>query len=397
MTHSIVSLVDNPCNPDSRVMRMAETLVSAGHSVTIVCKYVDPLPRDEAVNGVRYLRVPMRARPLRPRSGLFKFGAFSSFVETAVLALAPTAIHANDLISLPAATRIADRTGAAVVYDVHDLYLFDHKDRSRLALWHGERTERRNIRRADAVITVSDSMADHLQRYYGIARPTVVMNAPDIRVWDEAESGRRSLRDEIGVDPETPLGVFTGQRHLSRGVESLARALDHVPGLHLALVGFGNADGDAQLAGIAEDGRFAERLHILPPVPHDMVTAYIASADFAIIPQYDPCLNIQYSMPHKLFEAVFAGLPVAVADMPEMRGFVENTRTGLIMDTGSVDDIARVMGRMAKERHGLRLGDDRVEALKEQYGWPAQAKKLVDLYGRLGARGEAASSAIAAA
>lgn len=394
---NIISLVDNPCNPDSRVMQMGQVLVSAGHTVTVICKDAPGLALDESVNGIRYLRVPMRARLLRPRLGFFKFGAFQSFIEAVVLSLRPTVLHANDLIALPAATRIAAKIGAKVVYDVHDLYLHDHKKRSPFALWHGERVERRGIQLADAVITVSASIADHLQRVYGVPRPDMVMNAPDITALSVAVGRDRSIRRDVGLGPDTPLAIFIGQRHLSRGVETLVRALGRVPELHLALLGHGKRGADANLQAIAAAGGYADRLHILTPVPHDLVTSYIASADFGLVPQYDRCLNIQYSMPHKLFETVFAGLPVAVTDMPEMRGFVEKTGTGLVMGKGGVEEVVAVMSRMISDRQSLRLSAEKVEALKRDYGWPAQAKVLLDVYGRLGAKGKPASPAIDAA
>lgn len=397
VTHSIVSLVDNPCNPDSRVMRMAETLQTAGHAVTIVCKHVDPLPRDETVNGVRYLRVPMRARPLRPRSGLFKFRAFTSFVEDTVKKLRPTAIHANDLIALPAAISIGRAIGARVVYDVHDLYLHGPKKRSALGMLHGRNVERRNIRIADSVITVSHSLAEHLRDNYRIPLPQVVFNAPDIRAEAGGTAPIPGLREVVGLPPETPLAVYTGLRHTSRGLDGLVRAVGMVPDLHMALVGHAMGNVDDSLNHIAKLENIESRLHILPPVPHDLVTAYISSADFGVIPYHFDSLNHRFSMPSKLFEAIFAGLPVAVTDMPEMRGFVEKTRTGFVMDAGNVDDIARVIAQMAKDRLAIRLGSDRVEALKRQYGWPAQAKVLLDVYDRLGTEGAPAPSAVEAA
>ena len=80
-------------------MRISETLAEVGHRVTVICKLAPGLAADERINGVRYVRVPMRARPLRPRSGVFKFSAFESFVEETVLTLRPTILHANDLIA----------------------------------------------------------------------------------------------------------------------------------------------------------------------------------------------------------------------------------------------------------------------------------------------------------
>lgn len=360
---------------------MAETLVGAGYDVTVVCKLADDLPRDETVNGVRYIRVPMRARFLRPRSGLLKFRAFASFVGKTVMALKPTIIHANDLISLPAATRLAEALRAKVVFDVHDLYLHGPKKRSRLAYWHGERVEWDHIRLADAVMTVSDGMADHLRDAYRIRRPAVVMNAPD--GIGHADPSPRRLRDEIGLSDDQPLGVYTGARSRSRGLERLVHALSAAPGVHMAMVGHSQSVSDSSLMSIAREGGSADRLHLLPPVPHTEVPSFIASADFGVLPYHVNCANHEYSMPHKLFESVFAGLPVAVPSLHEVRKFVESTGTGLVMNALDVDDIGKTLRLMASRRSELRIDPDKVKSLVGRFGWPVQAKVIVDLYAGL--------------
>lgn len=378
---TIVSLVNSSCNPDSRVMRHASTLAAAGYSITVVCKMMDDLAPEEEVDGVRYIRVPMRSSAFRPRSGVFKFRAFASFVEKTVLALRPDIIDAHDLITLPAAIHLARMTGAKVLYDVHDLHLHEPKRRSRFAYWFAERTERKNIRLADAVITVSDGMAEFLGNHYGVQRPEVVMNSPSIK--PDADGAPRSLRKELGLARGIPLGVYTGGRSRVRGLDLLVEALGQVSGLHLALVGHQQGGNDVLLRQIAEAGGYGERLHILQPVSHDSVVSYVASADFGILAYYIDCLNHQVTIPTKLFEAVFAGLPVAVADFRALRDFVEVTGTGLVMNAGSVDDMANTMRRMVAERDDFRLSPEKVTSLKSVYGWPAQAQRLLEVFDRL--------------
>ncbi len=366
-------------------MRIAETLADAGHSVTIICKQADGLPIDAIARGVRYVRVPMRWRTVLPRVGLLKFSTFESFVRDKVLEIRPTVIHANDLIALPAATRLARRIGAKVVVDIHDLYLHGPKKRSRLSRLHGRKTEEWHIKLADAVLTVSEGIADHLRDTHGIARPVVVMNAPDPDAVSADAAEIATVREVIGLSPQVPLGVYTGARHLVRGTDRLVAALAEVPGLQFAMVGQAPAQVDGHLLDLARSAGCADRLHLLPPVPHEDVTRFIASADFGIVPQNAQCLNHEYSMPHKLFEMVFAGLPIAVSNLREMSAFVRRTECGIVMERGDVDDIAATMRRLINERGSLKLSPHRLSKLIRDYGWPSQARKLLDVYEQLGA------------
>ena len=52
----IAILVPNPCNPDYRVIRQAETLVAAGYEVRLYATKNAQTPPYEQFNGVQYIR-----------------------------------------------------------------------------------------------------------------------------------------------------------------------------------------------------------------------------------------------------------------------------------------------------------------------------------------------------
>ncbi len=70
----------------------------------------------------------------------------------------------------------------------------------------------------------------------------------------------------------------------SRGLERLVHALSAAPGVHMAMVGHSQSVSDSSLMSIAREGGSADRLHLLPPVPHTEVPSFIASADFGVLP-----------------------------------------------------------------------------------------------------------------
>ena len=54
----IAIVVPNPCNPDFRVVKQAETLTKHGYDVTVFCAVLRPgiFSDDEIIDGVRYIR-----------------------------------------------------------------------------------------------------------------------------------------------------------------------------------------------------------------------------------------------------------------------------------------------------------------------------------------------------
>lgn len=57
-TTKIAMLVSNPCNPDFRVIKQAESLAAAGYEVRVFCTWKPGLgiPTHEVINGVTYVR-----------------------------------------------------------------------------------------------------------------------------------------------------------------------------------------------------------------------------------------------------------------------------------------------------------------------------------------------------
>ena len=53
------------------------------------------------------------------------------------------------------------------------------------------------------------------------------------------------------------------------------------------------------------------------------------------------------------------------------------------MNALDVEDIARALRTLASRRNEMRLGPATVSALMSSYGWPFQAKVLLDVYAGL--------------
>src|SRR5581483_4150715 len=105
-------------------------------------------------------------------------------------------------------------------------------------------------------------------------------------------------------------GVWSG-----RGLEQLIEAVRLLPDEYvLAVLGERRAPKDEKLRKRARSAGVADgRLRLHEPVP-----AVLAGADVAALPIQNTQLSHYYAMPNKIFDAVMAWIPVAVADLPEM-------------------------------------------------------------------------------
>ena len=359
---------------DGRVLREAGALADAGHDVVIVHL---PSGDEEEVPGgfrLRSATPPEWTRRL-PRT-LWRIIALGS-IALGARAERPDAVHANDIATLIPGYMAARLSGARLVYDTHE-YAVGVPYRKALWAWLAATIERLLIRRCDAVITVSDGIAERLQSRYGLARrPTVVRNVPDL----PPPGAAPDLRESMGIG-DAPLVLHQGAVADGRGGGNLVRAVARMDSAHLLFLGAdgGFADGLRELGSAAGlDGR----LHFHPPVRLVELLSYTTQADVGVSLLEDTCENHRLALPNKLFEYLAADLPVVVSDLPEMRRLVTERGVGWVTDPGDPADIARALDNALGSRDDKAL-HQRVRAAATELNWPHERNRLTDLYAKLG-------------
>lgn len=315
--------------------------------------------------------------PVRLLYWLLETEEFRHSVFDEVLRTRPDVVHCHDLATLPAGVAIKRACGAKLIYDSHELEMHRNANYPWLVDRKRRRLEREAIAVTDAVITVSDSIADFLSSMYGIPSPVVILNASD---FTEPSTVQRNVRDDLKLAIDVPLVIYVGGITINRGIDFVIRALTLLPEVHFAAVGPGRADSLAELKALASKLDLSSRVHFLPPVPPREVVGYIGTADVSVLPIQNVCLSYNFCMPNKLLESVFAGLPVAVADLVELRKFVDEQKCGAVMDEQDPKAIADAIRKILESPEEYVLDQKERELLNATYSWSAQVNKLIRLY-----------------
>ncbi len=285
---------------------------------------------------------------------------------------APHIVHAHDVYMAPAGVALGRYIGARVVYDAHEI------ETERVPPLPPERKafvaaiEHAVAPYLDGMIVVCGSAADFYRDMIGV-EAGVVMNAPDL---GEVEGpDLRAMLPPI----DGPLIIYTGGVGLeTRGLQFVLPVLSELKA-HLAILGPRNSS-DVWLFELAERLGVRDRVHPLPPVPQAQVVRTIRSADVAVCPIQDVSLSYRYSMPNKLFEAAFAGVPICVSNLPEMAAFVRRLKVGEVMDQTQPADIARAIRKVLANRKAYETSPQARRILQTEYAWPNQARRLVEIY-----------------
>jgi glycosyltransferase involved in cell wall biosynthesis len=427
-----VVIVANPVAPYSRAVRVARTLAASGFEVEIAAQAAPGLPAEERDGDIPLRRwtgsgpwVEKLAREtgrpgigrrllMKPYRMLARHNGWARRHPPPTLrqmrvklwwpALdrpwwytlehelpAADLYHACGYRALPVALRLADASRARgragkVVYDVIDIALESSTFLGRHPFWRWlyQRRERAWARRADAVITVNEALADDLRGRLRLPeRPGVLLNTPPR--WDPPEPWPNLIRQATGLPGSSRIVVYLGRLSLHRGLEEAAEAVAAVDNAALVLIGFGEL-GDQERAR-AETPQYSGRHFTLPAVHPDDVPAWAASADVSLIASPPTSLNQRLSTPNKFWESLAGGTPVVVGQGTiVMRALVEREGIGAVGNPGDPGDLARALRSIldapqdeqaARRARCLAIAHDRYNWESAVVGYAALVARLV--------------------
>ncbi len=372
----ICVIVDNPVRKDGRVQKEAASLARAGWRVTTVgIDAADEYPAVEVMDGVRVEVVKPQGIPrLKGKVGAgLQFFQGLWLVARRLRQINARVYHANDFTGLLILV-LAGLWNRPFVYDAHELY-FERSVKggrtpTRFFLSRLRPLEGWMARRAAGTITVGYHLADWLAEDLRIERPVVVRNAVDIRSdGDPVQMPRRAGERIIGHS-----GYITHGRHLPELVEALRYLPDDVT---LALVGDGRLWPALQQQ--AERLGVGHRLRRVHPVTPQTMAPTLAQADAAVVIITSDATSYHFALPNKLFEAIAAGLPLVVTDIPEVAGLVRQYDLGVILSSVEPEALAQAIETVLEPGANARYRANALRA-REALTWEAEEAKLVALY-----------------
>ena len=342
------------------------SLATAGYDVTLVTRG-DSYEK----NGVHIVGVG------QPSGGrLSRMTAFAGKVYRAALAIDADIYHFHDPELLPYGLKLK-RKGKKVIFDSHEFYSnqmqhksYFSKSISKMVGWAYSTYEKYVIERLDALIFPCTLNGD--TPYKDIAKRICLI------------SNVASLEDlydryvESGHDSSAPM-CYVGNLSSARCVkEIILGALKS--GLPLVVAGeFMDAAYREQCLQLIEG---CERIQFIGPIDHSKVSALLQNSSIGLCPEKNVA---QYHavdiLSTKTYEYMAMGLPVILAEYPFSKQVMQKYEFGMFVDPDDPDDIAKAMTFLAEHpEEGIRMGQNGRRAVKEEFNWGVEEKKLFALY-----------------
>lgn len=230
-------------------------------------------------------------------------------------------------------------------------------------------------------IAVSQCVADHVREnlHLDAARLRVIHNPVDLNhVQPHYHHPRKFVFDELGLPESARVVIEVGRVLLSKGQMDLVAAFGTVrkahPEAHLVFLGNQSDRPFVQRLREAADERgLASCVHFVDQRLD--VGDFLAAADvFAFPSRYEGLGNA-------MLEAMSHGLPCIGSDIAPFREIIQDGHDGMIVPTGDVDALAKMIVRILDDRDlAKRLGSQAKIKVRENFHPDRKAKELADSY-----------------
>ena len=360
--------------------RLARALAARGHQVTVMTsRYHRDLPREEWMDGVRVVRVPVLFRiskgVIQPTLGL----------EATRQVLTHDVVHLHlpqfDAAGIALRGRLFRRP---TVLTYHCDVSLPPGFINRLANTAVHLMDHLAARLAHHIVTYTQDYADHspyLRRY--LHKLTTIL--PPVELPEPREEDLRPMARRFNPQGHRPIIGMAARLAAEKGVEvllnALPRVLEHFPQAMVWFAGpYENVLGEEayrrKVLPLAREWETRGHWRFLGELTPPQMAAFYRNLDVLVLPS----LNSTEAFGLVQIEAMMHGVPVVASNLPGVRQPVKMTGMGEIAAVGDAEDLARALLQVL--RHPERYRGD-PEAVRATFSPDRVAQAYESLFQRL--------------
>jgi glycosyltransferase involved in cell wall biosynthesis len=330
----VLMVLDREFPPDIRVENEIETLIKAGYEVHIACYTQKDKPIFEAIGKLTIHRKPISAFIYKSSVASltlpFYFSFWKKFIAEILSVHSFDVIHIHDLPLARIGVSLKKSMNISLVVDLHEnwpafLKISKHtntltgKMLSPIFLWR--RYEKKILKHADAIIVVVDEAKTRL----------VHLGNPSGKI--HVVSNTINLSDLNLSIPNSREGVllyYAGGINYHRGLQNVILALYATRNKHLKFWILGDGSYKNELVRLVNQLSLSDRVIFQGYQPFRKVMEMLLESDFAVIPHLKT-EHTDSTIPHKLFQYMYAGKPVIASDCLPIKRIIEETGAGIVL------------------------------------------------------------------
>jgi glycosyltransferase involved in cell wall biosynthesis len=227
--------------------------------------------------------------------------------------------------------------------------------------------EKQSFDRAQAIIAVSAQVKHQLIALgVPVQKIHVILNGVDLQEFFPGAGDRQSWELPEGV----PLALFVGDiRSNRKNLDTVLKALIHVPDLHLAIVG--------ELAGSPYPGIAANlgidcRVHFLGF--QQQISAIMRAVDFLVFPSRYETFGMVVT------EAMASGLPIIIGNNVGAAELITTACGEVLSDVEDAMSLAKSLHKLASNRDRRQQMGQAARTIASDHAWSSKAQSYLNLF-----------------
>ncbi len=376
-------VLDHEFPPDIRVENEISALLQAGHEMHIACftqKNKPSVEKDgmltihrKPVSGLMYkLSVASLTLP-------FYYIFWKRFLTKILNKESFEALHIHDLPLVGVGAELKKKFDLKLISDLHEnwpAYLSISKHTNTLAgkilspifLWR--RFEKKILRHANAVIVVVAEAKDRIKN----------LGIPPERIFVVSNTINTS---ELNINPGKSQGTeiilyYAGGITYHRGLQDVILAMHKAGNPYLKFRILGEGSYRNKLEMLVEKLSLKDNVQFLGYQPFLKVMEMLSQSDFAIIPHLKT-EHTDSTIPHKLFQYMYAEKPVIASDCLPIKRILEETGSGVVYPSSDTDYLSRLFNRLETLDY-KEMATKGKSAVTKKYNWKTDSNVLLNLY-----------------
>jgi len=377
----------SPYPGDPRPRRAVDTLVQEGVTVDLVCLGDGASPRQETLQNVNVIRIPIENRRGGKLAYAYQYSAFI-LISTAIFALR-SLVRRYDLVYvhnmpdiLVLSALVPKMFGAKVILDLHDpmpelMTTIFNLDKDSLSVRLISRLEKWSLARANFVITVNVTC----KRIFSSrsCRPEkigVVMNSPDGAIFPFRSPRAHALKS--GSQDKAFVIMYHGslveRNGLDLAVEALALVRKTVRNVELRIYGQKTPFLERVMEAARQKG-VDEAIHYLGPKRLEDLVAEIDACDIGVIPNQRNAFT-EINTPTRIFEYLALGKPVIAPYTTGIRDYFGKDSL-LFFEPGNAENLADKIEYAFWHRAETTEMVKQGQKVYREHSWPNERAQLV--------------------
>lgn len=377
---------------DVRVEKLALTLKSAGHHVTIIARNRNQLPTIDESNGIAIRRLPITRR-------------FPKFIQAAVnlpfwfnpfwlwLLLRSSknikenegVIVVRDLPLVNTGILVAKLRKLKIVFDMAECYpemyesaaKFSNRSLTTKVLKNpriAKIYEQKVIAKVDHILVMIQESKDRLSSM-GVneEKISIVSNTPPIDKFKGATHQHHG--NQLRIVYVGFLSKLRGLDLLIKGAAQYINTQGSTDAIRIDIIGKGAQK--EHLIALSNELGISESVKVHGWLDQDEVEKLMASANVGAL-TYRVCGHWNHTIPNKIFDYMLAGLPVLATEVIPIARILNETNSGVVCKDLDPIDIAEKLVLLRDPQRRNILGNNGRAAIESKYNWENDAKTLIE-------------------